>query len=743
MKLTEKVVFGVIFFLLFSFLSYASADSGKSGVQKKLLKIEKVKKLISDQRSSLKSVTGRRKIGARLNSLISAKMKGTGPRGLPLKGKIADKKEKIKIILNTSKDIGGVSDKIKAYGARIIRSRNNMAALEIPVNNIEDMINEVDIIKHARLPIRFFPQDTISQGVALTEADSFHNIGFEGAGVKVAVIDVGFKGLSEAQSNGDIPEDTQTYDFTGKGIETEYYHGTACAEVIHDMAPEAELHLIKLGDEIESYELIDYCTKNAIDIISMSLGTFGSGPGDGTGTLDEAFDEARESGILCVASAGNYGSYSYEGFTFGSHWEGTFYDSDEDLFHEFENNSPYSIYNVIGAYPDRNDDGDPETDEVTILMRWNDWPGSGIDYDLTLFTYDPENPDTTSIVRISWNPQEAGNGVPPVEMISMDISGEEDDVRFYSIVVTRVDEQDPTGTELEIYLGGTSEFVPFEGNPSAIATSSSSISEPADAESVFAVGAINYQDWFAGPQEGFSSQGPTNAWAGSIARIKPDIMGPDGVKTYVYDTYLNRSFLGTSASAPHVAGLAALILSAEPDLSPDELQSLIEGSAIDLGQAGKDNIYGWGRLNSRFSSFPLGGSDQNTSGSGSVASGGGGGGGGGCFIATAAFGSLMEPHVVVLRQFRDRYLLTNPVGRSFVGFYYRYSPPAADFIAKHDSLRMITRLVLIPLVWISRIALRLGLMETLSLFTALLTIICMISFPRLRKSLLMPRIWFR
>ena len=90
-----------------------------------------------------------------------------------------------------------------------------------------------------------------------------------------------------------------------------------------------------------------------------------------------------------------------------------------------------------------------------------------------------------------------------------------------------------------------------------------------------------------------------------------------------------------------------------------------------------------------------------------------------CFIATAAYGSSMKPHVMILREFRDRFLLDNTAGREFVRLYNTYSPSIADFIANYDSLRAVVRLGLLPVVGVSWIALKLGFVSTMAIMSFL------------------------
>jgi len=78
--------------------------------------------------------------------------------------------------------------------------------------------------------------------------------------------------------------------------------------------------------------------------------------------------------------------------------------------------------------------------------------------------------------------------------------------------------------------------------------------------------------------------------------------------------------------------------------------------------------------------------------------------GGLCFIATAAYGTPMAKEIEILREFRDKYLMTNPVGKGLVEFYYRVSPPIAEFITEHPSLKPIVRSGLLPVVAMSTVA---------------------------------------
>ncbi len=108
------------------------------------------------------------------------------------------------------------------------------------------------------------------------------------------------------------------------------------------------------------------------------------------------------------------------------------------------------------------------------------------------------------------------------------------------------------------------------------------------------------------------------------------------------------------------------------------------------------------------------------------------GGGGGCFIATAAYGTALEPQVLLLKKFRDLYLLTNRPGSCFVQLYYTYSPPIADFIRQHAIIRFVVRILLLPLLTVSFFLVEFSPLQQL-LFALILACSSGLFLTRLRK----------
>ena len=101
-------------------------------------------------------------------------------------------------------------------------------------------------------------------------------------------------------------------------------------------------------------------------------------------------------------------------------------------------------------------------------------------------------------------------------------------------------------------------------------------------------------------------------------------------------------------------------------------------------------------ITAHFSAIPNGDGDED------------GAGGGTCFIATATYGSPSHPHVDILRDFRDKYLMSNKFGRAFVDLYYEYSPHLSNIITKHKLLRVIVQINLTPFVVLSYSMVHLG-----------------------------------
>ncbi|MGC9358611.1 MAG: S8 family serine peptidase, partial [Anaerolineae bacterium] len=378
------------------------------------------------------------------------------------------------------------------------------------------------------------------EGVGVIQADAWHAAGFTGEGLRIGVLDLGFAGYEELLGE-DLPENVPLKTF-GWYDESEV-HGTACAEIVHEVAPGAELVFAWYDGADASFgEAVEWLLAQDVDIITHSAGGVIS-PRDGTGWDAQVVDEVVAKGILWVNSAGNEADV---------HHRGTFTDTDGDGYHEFAPGEE-----MLAVYM---------WNYLRIYLLWDDnWTRPTQDYDLLIVDEDQ------NILARADDAQDGSEGQRPAEWVGI----ESDESVIY--IMVQVYESDHPVT-FDLFVSGPSAEI-------VAAVPQYSVTAPGDATGALTVGATEWDD---DSLAYYSSQGPTND-----ERLKPEISAPAGVSGA---TYGPREFDGTSASTPHVAGAAALVWQAHPEFSRQQVVDFLISASRDLGPTGPDTGYGYGRL---------------------------------------------------------------------------------------------------------------------------------------------------
>jgi hypothetical protein len=446
---------------------------------------------------------------------------------------------RVKVIVTARpRQVSAVRSAIAASGGVVDRTVAELVQAFIPPAALSRLAGD-DAVATVSEPPFAEAQTVVDEAVVATNANSLHTSGTDGTGVKVAIIDLGFQGLDLAFGTP-MPSWITTLNFgcTGGAGEASGVtsHGTAVAEIVHQMAPGAQLELMCIDTVLDLQSAEQQAVTDGVKVINHSVGWFGTSRGDGSGgpgMPDAIVADARREGILWVNAAGNEA---------GTHWSGTFQPGpgeNSDL-------NDFGFGNVLNTFTI----GADET--ACIVLTWDGWPITSEDYDWGLF--DLSGPAT--LVRSSTNDQ-ASAPAAPVEGDCYTNPTHGD--RAYGVAIARY--HAVGSPRLDLYVLNSKSNLQF-------ATESGSLVEPASSPAALAVGAVCWQNQQLEP---FSSRGPT-----IDGRSKPDLLGPDSVSTATYGPFSGCTFTGfrgTSAAAPHVAGAAALLAQAHPGATPAELET--------------------------------------------------------------------------------------------------------------------------------------------------------------------------
>ncbi|WP_394620036.1 ricin-type beta-trefoil lectin domain protein [Lentzea sp. JNUCC 0626] len=457
----------------------------------------------------------------------------------PRPGEATPKDRDGKVLLYVDgRDQKSVRDAVAKHGGKVTSAQGTRAQVAVPADQVAALGEEQSIVEMKR-PERAVPMAITSEGVQASGAAGWIADGKKGQGVKVGVIDVGFARLDEAQQEGELPTGIAVDNSGCHDVTRSDDHGTAIAEVVHDMAPDAQLFLACVDGPLDFQAAAEWLRQQGVQVITAAIGFLSSGRGDGSGEPGSPADvvrKSREAGITWSVAAGNLAR---------THFAGKAVDANGNGYVEFDGTAQNNGFNLAAGAT------------ATVALKWDAWPKTNEDLDLYVMKQPkvPSDPADTAIKAASTtNQRDVAGGARPTEEVTF--TNDTGAAQFYYLYVRNHNAK--FTTRMDLFVSGPSD--PLQYN-----TPAGSVTEPATSPYVMAVGATVPG---SGTLEGYSGQGPT-----IDGRTKPDITGFAKVST---STYGPQQLTGTSTAAAHVAGAAALLRSANPQLDPAQIQSALQ-----------------------------------------------------------------------------------------------------------------------------------------------------------------------